>query len=53
MNDVRNINMLHRSVCNGVISEMDNLIRKPIEQYGAIIDAYKYELHLRIKSTKE
>jgi len=36
-----------------VLSEIDLLEKKPIEEYAQAIDAYKYELHLKEKSAKK
>jgi hypothetical protein len=53
LNNLRNIKLLHRFICNGVLSEIDLLEKKPIEEYAQAIDAYKYELHLKEKSAKK
>lgn len=53
MNEVRNVNWMHRQICNGVLSEMDILIKKPIDEYGAILDAYRYDLDLKRKASEK
>jgi hypothetical protein len=41
------INVLHRMVCNGVLSEIKTLERMKIDEYASTLNAWKYELHLK------
>jgi hypothetical protein len=41
------VNVLHRIVCGGVLSEMKLLERMSIDEYASTMNAWKYELHLK------
>lgn len=46
------VNVLHRMVCNGVVSEMRLLESLSIDEYSATLNAWKYELHLKQNAVK-
>jgi hypothetical protein len=41
------VNVLHRIVCNGVLSEIKILEALTIDEYASTLNAWKYELHLK------
>jgi hypothetical protein len=52
MNELRSINWMHAQITKGVISETDMLLKKGIDEYGAILDTYRYDIHLKQQSTQ-
>jgi hypothetical protein len=52
MNELRSINWMHAQITKGVISETDLLMKKGIDEYGAILDTYRYDIHLKHQSTQ-
>jgi hypothetical protein len=52
MNELRSINWMHAQITKGVISEADILLKKGIDEYGAILDTYRYDIHLKQQATQ-
>jgi hypothetical protein len=52
MNELRSINWMHNQITKGVISETDLLMKKSIDEYGAILDTFRYDIHLKHQATQ-
>ncbi len=46
------VNLMHRMLCNGSLTEIKMLEKMGIEEYASTVNAWKYELHLKQKSVK-